>query len=93
LPEQGETKGEREKKTIIAELCRDAEDAELRKRKVARTADTSGHWRIASAFGFERWMWAKRGHGWLQKLKCDDRKWISENRKWARGRCRHYELK
>src|SRR5258708_28454056 len=42
-------------------------------------------------------LWAKRGHVWLLKLelklKCDDRKWKSENRKWARGRCRRYELK
>jgi len=42
---------EKGKKTIIAEGGRDAEDAELRKRKVARTADTIGHWRIVSAFG------------------------------------------
>ena len=37
-------KGEKRRKAIIAVLCRDAQDAELRKRKVARTADTSGHW-------------------------------------------------
>ncbi len=37
-------KGEKRRKAIIAVWCRDAEDAEPRKRKVARTADTSGHW-------------------------------------------------
>ena len=42
-------------------------------------------------------LWTKRGHGCLLrlelKLKCDDREWKSENRKWARGRYRRYELK
>ena len=32
-------KGEKERKTIIAELCGDAEDAESRKRKVKRHKD------------------------------------------------------
>jgi hypothetical protein len=45
-------KGEKRRKTTIAELCRDAEDAESRKRKLTRTADTSGHWRIASGLGW-----------------------------------------
>jgi len=27
------------------------------------------------------------------EMKCDDRKWKSENRKWDRGRCRRYKLK
>ena len=56
-------KGEKERKTIIAKLCRDAEDAELRKRKVARTADTSGHWGIASAFGLSGGCGRREGMG------------------------------
>ena len=56
-------KGEKGKKTIIAEGGRDAEDAELRKRKVARTADTSGHWRIASAFGLSGGCGRREGMG------------------------------
>jgi hypothetical protein len=54
LPEQVKNK-RGEKKENDYRRCREAEDAEFRKRRVARTADTSGHW------------W--RGHGWLQKVR------------------------
>jgi hypothetical protein len=40
-------------------------------------------------------LWAKRGHGILLKLelKCDDRKWKRENRKWTRGKCPSGDLR
>jgi hypothetical protein len=64
LPEQRESKGgEKKENDYIAEGGRDAEDVELRKRKVARTADTSGHWRIASAFGLSGGCGRREGMG------------------------------
>src|SRR5467141_2963725 len=70
-------KGEKRRKTTIAELCRDAEDAESRKRKLTRTADTSGHWRIASGLGWsvdvDVEAWFCFGVGWGQTYRCEVR--------------------
>jgi hypothetical protein len=61
---------EKRRKTIIAELCRDAEDAELRKRKVAEVGMAGGAGSAAlAAIGKSETtqglavLWAKRGHG------------------------------
>jgi hypothetical protein len=76
LPRLGESKGEKRRKTIIAELLRDAEDAELRSEEGAEVGMLAGAGSAAlAAVGKSEAtqgravLWARRGHRRLRKVR------------------------